>query len=84
MYTCLGGNETPIREYLQKGDWEMAMMQCLQASKNLRFGNSVVVSAMIRWLKNRLDSTNKIIIADNGKEMSIREFLDYVKEEAQQ
>jgi len=78
---CLGGNETPILEYLANGEWEQAIGQTIAAAKNINFGDSTVVNHMMSWLQKNLSTTEKLIVADNDIEMTIQEFLAYLKED---
>ena len=80
-HTCLGSNSLPIQDYLRMGNWELALEQALAASKNINFGDSGVVGNWMRMLHDQLDTDSKFIIADNGTEMTPREFLAYVKED---
>jgi hypothetical protein len=79
--TCLGGNEQPILEYMAKGEWDLAIQQTIAAAKNINFGDETVVVSMMRWLENSRSSQHKLVIADNGNEMTIQEFLAYIKED---
>lgn len=75
---CLGGNRTPIMQYMNSGDWDLAIEQTIAATKNVNFGDSTVVNGMMRDVRNNFD-TCRCIIADNGAEMTPREFLNYIR-----
>ncbi len=78
---CLGGNSQHITTYLERGDWDMAIEQAIAATKNLNFGDETVVGGLMNRIANKLAGTNdhcKCIIADNGTEMTVREFYDYI------
>lgn len=79
-YGCLGSNEQYIHKYLREGNWDMAIEQTIAAVKNINFGDSVVLSRFISDLVYAYEGTCKCIIADNGKEMNLKEFLSYIRE----
>lgn len=79
-HACLGGNETYINNYLQQGNWDMAIEQTIAAVKNINFGDATVVREFVEDVWNALDSSRRCILADNGKEMTLREFLAYIRE----
>lgn len=79
-YLCLGGNEDYIQQYMSDGNWDMAIEQAIQATKNLNFGDVTVLESMLDGLTDSVMENVKCVIADNGKEMTPREFLQYVKE----
>lgn len=76
-YVCLGGNRNQINDYLNKGDWDMAIEQTIAATKNLNFGDSTVMCRLVERLN--MNPTRKGIIADNGKRMTPKEFAKYVE-----
>lgn len=75
---CLGGNATPIGKYMSAGDWDLAIEQAISATKNINFGDSGVVLSTFSTVNNNMDK--KFIVADNGKDMSPKEFLVYLSE----
>ena len=79
-HACLGGNETYINNYLAQGNWDMAIEQSIAAVKNINFGDGVVINEFVNDVRNAFGSSRKYIIADNGKEMTLREFLSYIRE----
>ena len=79
-HACLGGNETYINNYLKQGNWDMAIEQTIAAVKNINFGDATVIREFVEDVQNSLDSSRRCILADNGKEMTLREFLAYVRE----
>ena len=79
-HACLGGNETYINNYLQQGNWDMAIEQTIAAVKNINFGDGVVIGEFVIDVQRALDSSRKCILADNGKQMTLREFLAYIRE----
>lgn len=76
-YNCLGGNREPIRQYLLSGEWDLAIEQTIVAAKNINFGDTTVLSTLIKDMSNYWD-TKKFIIADNGEQMTCEEFLNYI------
>ena len=78
-HACLGGNATPISKYMGSGNWDMAIDQAIAATKNFNFGDSVVVREFIDDIRRNFDGGCKCIIADNGTEMTPREFLQYLE-----
>lgn len=78
-YGCLGGNSKYINQYMQQGNWDMAIEQSIAATKNINFGDIVVIDSFLRDIRNSMDSC-KCIVANNGKEMTPREFLAYINE----
>lgn len=79
-YGCLGGNSQYISDFLQKGDWDMAIEQSIAATKNINFGDAGVISDFVRDVENAYKNHCRCIIADNGKEMTPKEFLSYIGE----
>lgn len=80
-YGCLGGNSSYISNFLQQGNWDMAIEQSVAATKNINFGDAVVISQFVSDVRRALDYNNcKCIIADNGTEMTPAEFLAYISE----
>ncbi len=77
---CLGGNENYINTYMQEGSWDLAIEQTIAAAKNINFGDPIVVKRFMRDVAEYMD-TCKCIIADNGTEMTPREFLAYIEKE---
>lgn len=77
-HACLGSNRDQIVSYMRSGDWDLAIEQSIAAAKNINFGDSVVIREMLNDVRNRMD-TCRCIIADNGKEMTPREFLAYIE-----
>lgn len=79
-YGCLGGNSRYISEFLQKGNWDMAIEQSIAATKNINFGDAAVISQFVRDVGSAYQNHYRCIIADNGKEMTPKEFLSYISE----
>ena len=79
-HACLGGNETYINNYLKQGNWDMAIEQTIAAVKNINFGDATVIREFVEDVHSYLDSSCRCILADNGKEMTLREFLAYIRE----
>lgn len=79
FHSCLGANKSQIDNYLCNGDWDLAIDQTVAATKNLNFGDTVVMSSMMRYISNH--TTEKYILADNGKRMSVKEFLKYLEKD---
>lgn len=79
-HACLGGNETYINNYLRQGNWDMAIEQTIAAVKNINFGDVTVVDEFVNDVRHALDGSCKCILADNGKDMTLREFLAYIRE----
>lgn len=79
-HACLGGNENYINRYLEQGNWDLAIEQTIAAVKNINFGDSTVVGEFVADVRNAMSSPCKCILADNGKEMTLREFLVYIRE----
>lgn len=79
-YSCWGGNGNEISKFLSKGDWDMAIEQAIAAVKNLNFGDSTVMNYFLNNVRNYYD-TREMIIADNGKRMTFKEFYEYIKKE---
>lgn len=77
-HACLGGNRDAIARYMNDGDWDLAIEQTIAAAKNVNFGDSTVVSKMLRDVAGRFESC-RCIVADNGTEMTPREFLNYIR-----
>lgn len=75
-YGCLGGNGNYITSYMKEGRWDMAIEQSISAAKNINFGDTTVVNRMMSDIYHSMDV--KYIIADDGTEMSPREFLKYI------
>ena len=78
FYRCLGSNELPILNYLKEGRWDSAIYQTLAATKNVNFGDSVVVEAFLNYCNRH--RAIPFIVADNGTSMTINEFLKYINE----
>lgn len=77
-YGCLGANDAYIQRYMAEGNWDMAIDQAIASVKNINFGDSTVMSAYVQDLKNCMTSC-RCIIADNGDEMTPKEFLSYIR-----
>ena len=79
-YGCSGGHEQYYSQYAESGDWELAVEQAIAATKNLNFGDSTVVTTMIRWLsENR--NVPCIYIENKTRLVSVNEFQDWVAKE---
>lgn len=46
---CWGGNDTYMREYARRGEWQLQIEQSIGAVKNINWGDQTVCSWMIRW-----------------------------------
>lgn len=79
FHACLGGNEKQIRDYLAKGNWDMAIEQAIGATKNINISDHSPMSHLINYIKNYRNEP--FIIADNGKRMTVAQFEKYVKGE---
>ena len=79
-YGCLGANGTYIQRYMIEGNWDMAIDQAIASVKNINFGDTTVMNAYVQDIKNNMD-TCRCIIADNGTEMTPREFLQYIRKD---
>ena len=79
-HACLGGNETYINNYLRQGNWDMAIEQTIAAVKNINFGDSTVIREFVEDVRHALQGSCKCVLADNGKDMTLREFLAYIRE----
>lgn len=81
-YACLGNNVQPIATYFSNGDWDLAIEQTIAATKNLNFGDSIVMERFTWQLNDAFISndSNKYIIANNGQEMTVGEFYKYVEQ----
>lgn len=77
-YGCLGGNSKYITEYMQQGNWDLAIEQSIAATKNINFGDSTVVGSFVGDIYNHMCDC-RCILADNGKEMTPTEFLAYIR-----
>lgn len=78
-YACLGANGNYINSYLENGDWDMAIEQTIAATKNVNFGDGAVMSKFINDLVGAYNTNIKFIVADNGTEMTFKEFLEYIR-----
>lgn len=76
-HACLGGNGNEINRYIADGDWDLAIEQTISATKNINFGDATVIGEFTSDVRNNMDC--KCIIADNGTEMTPREFLNYIR-----
>lgn len=80
-FGCLGGNVTYINKYMSEGNWDMAIEQTIAATKNIFFGDHAATVKLVDDIGNALETNScKFIIADNGNEMTAREFLEYLRE----
>ena len=77
FYACLGNNQTPLRQALESGNWDMAIDQTVGATKNVNFSDSTVMNEMIRYLNN--NPHLKFILADNGERMTMEQFTKYIE-----
>ena len=79
FFQCSGGNDQYYTKYADEGEWQLAVEQAIGATKNLNFGDSTVVSKMIRWLEQH--RTAKCIrLTDSGKMVSMNEFVKMLNE----
>lgn len=79
-HSCLGTNRNYIDKFLQRGDWDMAIDQTIQAAKNLNFGDGTVVSGLMGRMFGDLKRVKFIILPD-GTEMNPVEFLNFLNTE---
>jgi hypothetical protein len=79
FFQCSGGNDQYYSKYADEGEWQLAVEQAIGATKNLNFGDSTVVSKMIRWLEQH-KSTKCIKLTDSGKMVSMNEFVKMLNE----
>lgn len=76
LYECFGQNQRYIQEYLKKGQWDMAIDQCIAAVKNIYFGDGIVMPTFFSFLSETTDV--KCFVTDKGEEMTLPEFAKYV------
>lgn len=62
-YACTGGNAAPAREYLSKGNYIMAIEQCMYSASDLNFGDS---SVMRRFMNSMYRNEYKCIELPDG------------------
>ena len=79
-HACLGGNENYINTYLAQGNWDLAIEQSIAAVKNINFGDGLVIGEFVNDVRNAFGGSCKCILADNGKDMTLSEFLAYIRE----
>lgn len=85
QYHCLGQNREYISRYLSEGSWDLAIEQCIAAAKNIFFGDGTVMPYFFNdELKKYYEKDVKCIVADNGKDMSLKEFYEYVSKEKEE
>lgn len=81
-FDCLGANETYINQAMMKGDWEIAIEQCIAASKNIAFGDEPVMEKFIKHLNPNNASDKRCIVTNDGKDLTVREFYEaYISEQ---
>ena len=76
QHRCLGDNRQYIERFLRNGSWDMALEQTIAAAKNINFNDNFVVAGFMSTIADNL--TRRCVIADNGKEMTFNEFLEYI------
>ena len=81
-YDCLGANEPHIRRAMEKNDWEIALEQCIAASKNIAWGDSTVVRTFLNHIDGRRNK--RCIITEDGRQLTIQEFYDEFVEAPEQ
>ena len=60
----------------------MAIEQAIAATKNINFGDSIVFP---KFIKDLMQSMNKkIIIIEDGSELTPNEFLEYIKNDIEE
>ncbi|MCL2797642.1 MAG: hypothetical protein FWD58_06275 [Firmicutes bacterium] len=77
---CLGGNRAQINDCLKHGNWDLAIEQTIAAAKNINFGDHGVVNKFFIDVAKHYMNV-RCIVADNGKEMTPREFLSYIQDD---
>lgn len=82
QYHCLGQNREYISRYLLEGSWDLAIEQCIAAAKNIFFGDGTVMPYFFNdELRKFYEKDVKCIVADTGKDMTLKEFYEYVSKE---
>ena len=79
FFQCSGGNDQYYSKYADTGEWQLAIEQAIGATKNINFGDSTVVSKMIRWLDANKD-VRCIKLEGSDRVVSVREFLKILNE----
>lgn len=81
-FGCLGQNEQLIDNAILEGNWDVAIEQTIAATKNINFGDSTVMIHFANVLTAAFGNYGfRIITADNGVDMSLREFLNYIEQQ---
>ena len=83
FFRCAGGNDQYYSKYAESGEWQLAIEQAIGATKNLNFGDSTVVSNMIRWLSEHREIPC-IKLTGSDRVVSTDEFLEIISEGEQQ
>ena len=85
FYGCSGGNDQYYSQYAENGDWDLGIEQAISATKNLAWGDRVVCTRMINWLRNN-DAYPCIYVAEKlqpidrvTKEMKLVTFQDFLR-----
>lgn len=87
FFGCSGGNADYYAQYAESGDWDMAVMQAISATKNLNWGDSTVCRDMIQWFsehKNRrciycTDGSPMDKVSKDMKLVSYSEFMKIIR-----
>ena len=81
-FDCLGANEPHIRRAMEKNDWEIALEQCIAATKNIAWGDSTVGKRFLSHIDSYRDK--RCIITDDGRQLTIQQFYDEFVEAPEQ
>ena len=49
-YACLGGNETIAKDMISKGDYVMAIEQCVYSAQNINLADSAVMNRFVNYI----------------------------------
>lgn len=78
-YHCFGENAGYIEQAMRDGDWMSAVEQTIAATKNIYWGDSVVVNEFVNDLTHHRDLP--VISMPDGRVLSCNEVLRIIQEE---
>lgn len=85
-YSCLGNYEEAINELISRGDYIMAIDQCVASCKSLNFGDSCVMSEFMLLLYGKSEirrGEHRCIELPNGEVVTPKVAINYLIEQEQ-
>ena len=78
-YSCLGGYESAIMQYMERGDFIGAMSQCIASCGSLDFTDGTVINKFASQIYGRENVNNRCVVLPDGRIVTPHDAVEYMK-----